>query len=56
MPPAGISRMPTFSVVNSTVGLLSPFLEESILGEGLAPSGETHSTVTGQKPIWDSAQ
>ncbi|KAM9593324.1 scavenger receptor cysteine-rich domain-containing protein DMBT1-like [Morphnus guianensis] len=47
--------MPTFSVVNSTAGLLSPFLEESTLGEGLALSGESHSTVMGQKPIWDSS-
>jgi len=42
--------MPTFSVINSTVGLLSPFLVESILGEEADLSGETHSSVTGLKP------
>ena len=56
VPPAGISWMPTFSVVTSTVGLLSPFPEEGILGEEPALSGKTHSTVMGQKLTWDSAQ
>ena len=48
--------MPTFSVITSTVGLPSPFPEEGILGEELAPSGETRSTVMGLKATWDSAQ
>ena len=48
--------MPTFSVITSTVGLPSPFPEEDILGEELAPSGETRSTVMGLKATWDSAQ
>ena len=56
VPPAGISRTPTFSVVTSTAGLLSPFPEEGILGEAWDLSGETHSTVMGLKPTWDSAQ
>ena len=53
MPPAGISWMPTFSVVTSTAGLLSPFPEEGILGEARDLSGETHSTEAhlGQCPV-----
>ena len=54
--PVGTSWTPTFSVATSTVGLLSPFLEEGTLGEARAPPGESHSTVMGLKATWDSAQ
>ena len=56
VPPDGTSWMPTFSVITSTAGLPSPFPEEGILGEELAPSGETRSTVMGLKSTRDSAQ